>query len=795
MRRRLGLLVFLFAVGLGPEWSPAPVDLGCPLASGPDPSWTMALPITEALAQTNPGPTKRRDGTPTLDDLDGDWDGTAIMSGASSPMKQVEAAVAPYLGITHEMHGDALLSSGGLKMAFRSAKGSLWSCLFAYSGTTLTCSSTVNGYAMTMTGSVSRTTDALRIAGTWTASQPMITLRGSWALSKAANDVEIELLYPSGKSPKVFVTGWPFGARCIQARGSKAEKDLSSEVEWSGTATFEPGQGERTRPHFAHAGSNRITLACGGAKKSFAIETVRTTFFARQGDTAENPADAHGCPACPHPTIGPIVMGSPDVSIDGRPAARVGDFGIHAACCGPNQYRIRTGSAEVLINGKPAAILGSETTECGGSGTITTASPGGNEPDGPPESSGGFFGMPAAPTQQAPRGLKTKAPAAAKAPPPLATAPGPEWEKPSIMDARDTTRTTFETGRAEVKVVRNTAPGGRAPTGSIAVLPDSRIVREPDGSVRIEKGGAVVTTLGGAKQLVNAPEGRIELGSQARIARLTDGVDVALLAGRATITPANGSPFPLVTGQHVRFTKTGPLAPPTTMSAADVAESVARYVNPSAPAVKDTNQVAVGRSFADVPMWAWATGGALGILVLAGGIVSIAIVSRRKKPPPPPYAGPSPSGALPTGRPSPPSQPAQQAQPPQRPSYPSQPAQQAQPPQRPSYPSQPAQQAQPPQRPSYPSQPAQQAQPPQRPSYPSQPAQQAQPPQRPSYPSQPAQQAQPPQRPYPSQPAQPPQRPSYPSQPAQQAQPPQRPSYPSQPGPPGTPPRGRPQKP
>ena len=39
---------------------------------------------------------------------------------------------------------------------------------------------------------------------------------------------------------------------------------------------------------------------------------------ARLGDNAQVDSDAHGCPACPHPGVGPIVVGSADVFTNGN---------------------------------------------------------------------------------------------------------------------------------------------------------------------------------------------------------------------------------------------------------------------------------------------------------------------------------------------------------------------------------------------------------------------------------------------------------------------------------------------
>jgi uncharacterized Zn-binding protein involved in type VI secretion len=96
---------------------------------------------------------------------------------------------------------------------------------------------------------------------------------------------------------------------------------------------------------------------------------------ARLADQAQTSADAHGCPACPHPAVGPIVNGSADVYINGRPAARKGDKGVHAVCCGPNTFTIAKGSPDVYVNGVPLARMNDKTQHCGGTGPIIEGSP------------------------------------------------------------------------------------------------------------------------------------------------------------------------------------------------------------------------------------------------------------------------------------------------------------------------------------------------------------------------------------------------------------------------------------
>lgn len=85
--------------------------------------------------------------------------------------------------------------------------------------------------------------------------------------------------------------------------------------------------------------------------------------------------DAHGCPACPHPAIGPAIIGSPDVNVNQRPALRVDDTGIHAACCGPNTWSATQGSPTVFVNGKAAHRMTDAQRHCGGIGKLVEGSP------------------------------------------------------------------------------------------------------------------------------------------------------------------------------------------------------------------------------------------------------------------------------------------------------------------------------------------------------------------------------------------------------------------------------------
>lgn len=95
----------------------------------------------------------------------------------------------------------------------------------------------------------------------------------------------------------------------------------------------------------------------------------------RLGDKSMVPVDAHGCPACPHPSpTGPAIIGSKDVMVNKRPAVRVDDTGIHMACCGPNIWTAQRGSTTVFINNKAAHRMGDQDRHCGGMGQMIEGS-------------------------------------------------------------------------------------------------------------------------------------------------------------------------------------------------------------------------------------------------------------------------------------------------------------------------------------------------------------------------------------------------------------------------------------
>jgi uncharacterized Zn-binding protein involved in type VI secretion len=96
---------------------------------------------------------------------------------------------------------------------------------------------------------------------------------------------------------------------------------------------------------------------------------------AKVGDDAFCSSDGHGKKCCSHAVQGPAVQGSPDVLINTMQALRIGDPGIHSACCGSNTWKAAEGASTVLINGLRAVRIGDKSSHCGGSGKLIEGSP------------------------------------------------------------------------------------------------------------------------------------------------------------------------------------------------------------------------------------------------------------------------------------------------------------------------------------------------------------------------------------------------------------------------------------
>ena len=196
---------------------------------------------------------------------------------------------------------------------------------------------------------------------------------------QGVENVFLRLTYPVGESPMVFTSGWVFGVECLYVPPDKVEdddvepQDLSANVEWTGSGSFNPKVGPVSRPHFNSPGSNTIVLKIkvDGQEitKTIKVFAVSSSEYAHVGSHMKGNC-SHGCIGCPHYVEGVIDQGSQTVLIDGKPAARVGDGGHHVGCCGPGSFTIVEGNSQVLIDGKPAVKFGCQVKTCGGVGTV-----------------------------------------------------------------------------------------------------------------------------------------------------------------------------------------------------------------------------------------------------------------------------------------------------------------------------------------------------------------------------------------------------------------------------------------
>jgi uncharacterized Zn-binding protein involved in type VI secretion len=86
-----------------------------------------------------------------------------------------------------------------------------------------------------------------------------------------------------------------------------------------------------------------------------------------------------GCPKCAfHPVIGPAIWGASQVYVNGSPALRLLDFGVHLVCCGANMWVALSNvqPRNVIIEGKPAFCVGDITLHCGKTpGMLVSGSP------------------------------------------------------------------------------------------------------------------------------------------------------------------------------------------------------------------------------------------------------------------------------------------------------------------------------------------------------------------------------------------------------------------------------------
>lgn len=88
----------------------------------------------------------------------------------------------------------------------------------------------------------------------------------------------------------------------------------------------------------------------------------------RQFDMVHSDLDLHVNPAW-WPIVfqvdGWFTGGSPNVYVNSRQAIRVGDGGVHIACCGPQTFVAATGSPNVFCNSVPLVRELDATLHCG----------------------------------------------------------------------------------------------------------------------------------------------------------------------------------------------------------------------------------------------------------------------------------------------------------------------------------------------------------------------------------------------------------------------------------------------
>jgi uncharacterized Zn-binding protein involved in type VI secretion len=196
---------------------------------------------------------------------------------------------------------------------------------------------------------------------------------GTQQAAEGAKGVYFWLRSPFEGSPKILTKGWQMEAH-VRVNLPEVSGDFSPSIRWSGSGTFSNETGPLSTPTFSEPGLNIVRLSLRIKDRdylsTFSFYAKDASRYARLGSMAQCPLDAHGCPACPHSVVGPLIQGSPNYTIDGIPVARVGDKGVHQACCGPNTYSVVAGDPEILINGKQVPRIGDRTRHCGGDGKL-----------------------------------------------------------------------------------------------------------------------------------------------------------------------------------------------------------------------------------------------------------------------------------------------------------------------------------------------------------------------------------------------------------------------------------------
>lgn len=95
----------------------------------------------------------------------------------------------------------------------------------------------------------------------------------------------------------------------------------------------------------------------------------------RAGDGSGIVGGEHDRARGPRAVGGVTTCGSPDVHVNGRPALRAGDRGIHAGCPGSGTFLAEGGAPAVFFDGRCAHRRGDAIRHCGGTGAQLDGSP------------------------------------------------------------------------------------------------------------------------------------------------------------------------------------------------------------------------------------------------------------------------------------------------------------------------------------------------------------------------------------------------------------------------------------
>lgn len=171
----------------------------------------------------------------------------------------------------------------------------------------------------------------------------------------------------------------------LHARASITSRPEVPSGSFPGGPTASPANKPENALHVLAGGISKVTSAPGMAMGMLDEGVARLTNFASAvfpslpaaglGSIALGIPHAHilhppsgPAPVPPTPilSMGPVLFGTcMSVLVGNVPAARCGDFGLGATCCGiPAIFNITTGSSNVFIGGARAARMGDFTSHC-----------------------------------------------------------------------------------------------------------------------------------------------------------------------------------------------------------------------------------------------------------------------------------------------------------------------------------------------------------------------------------------------------------------------------------------------